>query len=126
MWYVKGQSHEIFNLWFFPSNNTPRSTYSWAKAVSNIESYLRRYSTTKLDSTLCCIARSNLYLRISLQICRGPKISRDCPFKYCILLDTYCTCNASNPLFSQRQIVLVVKHQQWIICISLLEKPTVA
>jgi hypothetical protein len=45
---AKGQSHEIFNLWFFSSNDTPWSTGSWVKAVSNIDSYSRRYSTTKI------------------------------------------------------------------------------
>jgi hypothetical protein len=77
---------------FFSSNNTPGSTHSWVKAVSNTDSYLRIYSSAKIDSVfkkkvlsptprcatqcetqaknflvdsaLCIIARSHLYLRI--------------------------------------------------------------
>jgi hypothetical protein len=45
---LKIQSHEISDLWVFSSNNTPGSTDSWAKAVSNIDSHLRRYSTMKI------------------------------------------------------------------------------
>jgi hypothetical protein len=44
---IKGQSHKIFYLWFFSPNNITGATDSWAKAVSNIDSCLRRYTTTK-------------------------------------------------------------------------------
>jgi hypothetical protein len=47
---LKGQPHEIFDLWFFSSNNTPGSTDSWASAVSNIDSYSRRFLTTKITN----------------------------------------------------------------------------
>jgi hypothetical protein len=36
---LKGQSHEIFDPQFFSSINTPGPPDSWAKAVSNINSY---------------------------------------------------------------------------------------
>jgi hypothetical protein len=36
---LKGQSREIFDLLGFSSNNTPGSHDSWAKAVSNIDSF---------------------------------------------------------------------------------------
>jgi hypothetical protein len=35
---LKGQSHEIFDLWFFSSNCTPRSPDSCAKTVLHIDS----------------------------------------------------------------------------------------
>jgi hypothetical protein len=35
--YLKGQSHEIFDPWFFSLNITPESPDSWAKAVLNID-----------------------------------------------------------------------------------------
>jgi hypothetical protein len=57
-WFLKGQSHEIFDPQFFSSINTPGPPDSWVKAVSNINSYSRRYSIMKIDSALCCIARS--------------------------------------------------------------------
>jgi hypothetical protein len=40
-------SREIRPL-VFSSNNTPESTDSWSKSVSNMDSYSRRYSTTKI------------------------------------------------------------------------------
>jgi hypothetical protein len=55
---LKGQSHEIFDPRFFTSNNTPWSPDSWAKAVLNINSYLRRYSIFEFNSALCRIAGS--------------------------------------------------------------------
>jgi hypothetical protein len=42
--YLKGQCHEIFDPQFFSSINTPEPPDSWAKAVSNINLYSRRYS----------------------------------------------------------------------------------
>jgi hypothetical protein len=39
---LKEQSHEIFDLWFFSSNNTPGSSDSWDKAVLNIDSNSQR------------------------------------------------------------------------------------
>jgi hypothetical protein len=51
---LTSESHEIFDLWFFSSNTTPGSTDSWAKAVSNIDSYSRRYMTTKFSILFYC------------------------------------------------------------------------
>jgi hypothetical protein len=42
--YLKGQSHEIFDPWFFSLNATPRSPDSWANAVLNIGSNSRSNS----------------------------------------------------------------------------------
>jgi hypothetical protein len=39
-----GQSHEIFDLWFFLSNCTPGSPDSWAKSVLHIDSNSRSNS----------------------------------------------------------------------------------
>jgi hypothetical protein len=39
--YLKGPCHEIFDPQFFSSINTPGPPDSWAKAVSNINSYSR-------------------------------------------------------------------------------------
>jgi hypothetical protein len=50
--FLKGQSHEIFHPQFFSSINTPRHPDSWAKAVSNINSYSRRYSIMYLIFSL--------------------------------------------------------------------------
>jgi hypothetical protein len=55
---LKGQCHEIFDPQFFSSINTPGPPDSWVKAVSNINSYSQRYLIMKIDSALCCIARS--------------------------------------------------------------------
>jgi hypothetical protein len=41
---LKGQSHEIFDPWFFPLNGTPGCPDSWAKAVLNIDSNSQRNS----------------------------------------------------------------------------------
>jgi hypothetical protein len=46
---LKGQSREIFDLWFFRHTyNTPGSTEPWATAVLNIDLYSLSYSTTKI------------------------------------------------------------------------------
>jgi hypothetical protein len=56
--FLKGQSHEIFDPRFFSSINTYGPPDLWVKAVSNINSYSRRYSIMKIDSALCRIGRS--------------------------------------------------------------------
>jgi hypothetical protein len=58
---IKRTVSRDFGTQFFLSNNAPGSTDSWAKAVSHIDSYLRRYSTTKIDSALCYIVQSQLF-----------------------------------------------------------------
>jgi hypothetical protein len=45
--YFKGTVSQYVYLWIFSSNNTRGSTDSWIEAVSNIDSYSRRYSTTR-------------------------------------------------------------------------------
>jgi hypothetical protein len=35
---LKGQSHEIFDPWFFSLNGIPGSPDSWAKTVLNVDS----------------------------------------------------------------------------------------
>jgi hypothetical protein len=45
---LKGQEHEIFGPRFFSSINTPGPPDSWAKAVSNVNSYSKRYSIFSL------------------------------------------------------------------------------
>jgi hypothetical protein len=44
----KGIVSRDFQPLLFSSNNTPGPTDSWDKAVSNIDSYSRRYSTWKI------------------------------------------------------------------------------
>jgi hypothetical protein len=39
---LKGQSHEIFDPWFFSLNGTPGCPDSWANAVLNIDSNLMK------------------------------------------------------------------------------------
>jgi hypothetical protein len=41
---LKGQSHEIFDPWFFSLNATPGSSDSWAKVGLNIDSNSRSNS----------------------------------------------------------------------------------
>jgi hypothetical protein len=90
---LKGQSHEIFDLWFFFFNCTPGSPDSWAKAVSNIDSYLRSYSTTKIESALCNTARTFLLDNRQLSIllyCHGvSKIICGCFLLYCFFNGRY-------------------------------------
>jgi hypothetical protein len=57
--YLKKQCHEIFDPRFFSLNCTPGSPDTWAKTVLHIGSNSRSYSTTKIDSALCRIARSH-------------------------------------------------------------------
>jgi hypothetical protein len=67
---LKRQSHEIFDPRFFSLNCTPGSPESWAKTVLHIDSNSRRYSTTKIDSALCGIARSrqeNFWLEFHIE-----------------------------------------------------------
>jgi hypothetical protein len=95
-------SRDFWPLVLFFAQNPPGYSCSWATAVSNTNSYSRRYSTPKIDSTLCNTARSHLHFRSansqpyakgSLKIIsvtqvklideknRGSKISRDCSFE---------------------------------------------
>jgi hypothetical protein len=53
----KRQCHEIFDPLFFSLNCTPGSPDSWAKTVLHIDSNLRSYPTSKIDSPLCRIAQ---------------------------------------------------------------------
>jgi hypothetical protein len=66
----KGQSHEIFDLWIFRQINTPGPTDSW---VSNMDSYLRRYSTTKIANFRIYFTAmpwgSQDHLKLFLQYC---------------------------------------------------------
>jgi hypothetical protein len=65
MIFIKGTVSRDFRPSVFSSINTPGPPDSWAKAtmakaVSNINSYSRRYSIMKIDSALCSTARSRL------------------------------------------------------------------
>jgi hypothetical protein len=61
LYFLKRQCHEIFDPRFFSLNCTPGSPDSWVKTVLHIDSNSRSYSTTKIDSALCCIARSRFF-----------------------------------------------------------------
>jgi hypothetical protein len=63
---LKGHSREISYPQFFGANNTPGFPDSWAKAVSNINLYSRRYSIVKFDSALLYIVEST-HIREYLQ-----------------------------------------------------------
>jgi hypothetical protein len=52
----------FLTLGFFSLNCTPGSPDSWAKTVLHIDSNSRSYSTSKIDSALCRIARSQFFL----------------------------------------------------------------
>jgi hypothetical protein len=45
---LKGPCHEIFDLWFFSSNNSIWAPDTRFEAFLHMTSYLRRYSTMKL------------------------------------------------------------------------------
>jgi hypothetical protein len=62
---LKGQSHEIFYPRFFFGKQYSWSPDSWAKAVLNLNSFLRIYLFVKFDSALCCIAWSRLFVVLS-------------------------------------------------------------
>jgi hypothetical protein len=49
-WALKGQCHEIFDLWFFSSNNLIWAPDSRVKAFSNIASDSRNYSKKSLTT----------------------------------------------------------------------------
>jgi hypothetical protein len=60
-WSLKRQCHEIFDPRIFSLNCTPGSPDSWAKTVLHIDSNSWSYSTSKIDSALCRIARSQFF-----------------------------------------------------------------
>jgi hypothetical protein len=55
---LKVQSHELSDPRNFSANNTLGSPDSRDEAVSNTDSYLRRYLITKIDSKICHTAWS--------------------------------------------------------------------
>jgi hypothetical protein len=81
---LKEQSHEIFDLWVFLSYCIPGSSDSWAKAVSNIDSYSWSYSTTKIDSAQCYLTQSRLCLNFNVLPCS--KQDHLWPFCYAVAL----------------------------------------
>jgi hypothetical protein len=75
---LKGQSHDIFNTRFISANNTPGSPDLCANAISNINSYSRRYTIIKFDSALYRTARSrHIFVNISAKLKPNLKIFLD-------------------------------------------------
>jgi hypothetical protein len=108
---LKGTVSRDFRPLVFSSNITPGSTDSRAKAVSNIGSYSQRYSTLKIDYSLCSIERSQFFLDncqfTILFYCHGVgKIT------YGDLLMTYCSFNICYKSAVQKKLCAMMHSSE--------------
>jgi hypothetical protein len=94
---IKGTVSRDFRPLVFSSNNTRWSTDSWAKAVSNIDSYSRRNSNSTRSPmglfcytfTLMAVTKAEYFDSVLCCVCRvKPKIFLSTPHyaAYCIAL----------------------------------------